>query len=155
MDGQVYILDRSGICLAAVPDDDEVVGVPLWARMHADHQGSLRAAVSVCIVAGHPQQLTVISTHQMRMSFVLHPLPAAGVGCLAVCSRVDHRIDALSDRQREICRLIGRGYSIGEISHGIKLARSTIDGHRRRVMRLLHLDARDFMVWCVENRERL
>ena len=48
-------------------------------------------------------------------------------------------VDALSDRELEVLRLIGQGYKTGEIAHALKRSVNTVDTHRANIKRKLNL----------------
>ncbi len=155
MAGKVfYLLDSKGLVAASIPDIDGIAGRPFWELFGDGYSESLRSDVAVCVVARQGAQMHAIDVSDERQFVVLHPVPTEAVSVCAVCEPIDRRIDALTARQREICRLLGQGFSGGEIRRRTKLARSTVDGHRNRAMRLLKMGLPDFLVWCVENRCR-
>jgi DNA-binding CsgD family transcriptional regulator len=49
------------------------------------------------------------------------------------------KIDALTDREQEVLRLIGRGMSRAEIAKTLSRSPKTIDGHRERIMEKLDI----------------
>ncbi len=51
----------------------------------------------------------------------------------------DSKADALTDREQEVLRLVGRGLSRAQIAQSLHRSPKTIDGHRERIMRKLGL----------------
>jgi DNA-binding NarL/FixJ family response regulator len=51
----------------------------------------------------------------------------------------ESRLEQLTDREREVLRLIGRGMSRAEIARTIHRSPKTVDGHRERIMAKLDL----------------
>jgi len=53
----------------------------------------------------------------------------------------ESRIDLLTDREKEVLRLIGRGLSRAEIAKSLHRSAKTVDGHRERIMAKLDIHA--------------
>ena len=49
------------------------------------------------------------------------------------------RLDVLTEREKEILRLIGRGMARAEIATSLCRSAKTIDGHRERIMKKLDI----------------
>jgi DNA-binding NarL/FixJ family response regulator len=56
------------------------------------------------------------------------------------------KLDALTPREREVLRLIGRGMSRSEIAKTVKRSPKTIDGHRESIMQKLDIHDRGELV---------
>ena len=50
-------------------------------------------------------------------------------------------VDELTDREREVFRMIGRGYSVEKVQDELGLSRKTVETHRRRAREKLGLDS--------------
>jgi LuxR family maltose regulon positive regulatory protein len=59
-----------------------------------------------------------------------------------VINQVPEIIEPLTDREREILRLIAEGKSNGEISRRLYLALSTVKGHNLRIFAKLQVQSR-------------
>lgn len=53
--------------------------------------------------------------------------------------KVSSRLDALSDREIEVLRLMGRGMSRSQIAETLHRSAKTVDGHRERIMEKLDI----------------
>jgi DNA-binding NarL/FixJ family response regulator len=79
---------------------------------------------------------------------------AARPGGARVLARDEARpttpLDALSSREVEILRLIGKGLSRGEIAKELSRSAKTIDGHQERLMKKLAIESRaDLMRFAI------
>ena len=57
-----------------------------------------------------------------------------------------HRVDVLSEREREICRLVALGYTNGEAGGLLRISSRTVETHRRNIMARLDLRNRAELV---------
>ena len=70
----------------------------------------------------------------------------------SVSSPVDGRLARLTEREREVLALIGRGLSNGEIGAAITVAEATVKTHVRRILAKLELrDRVQVVVYAYEN----
>jgi DNA-binding NarL/FixJ family response regulator len=75
-------------------------------------------------------------------AFAGDPVPAA-----------DSELDALTAREREVLRLIARGYTYKEIAHDLVLSVKTIESHVSAVLRKLQLSNRyELSRWASDRR---
>jgi DNA-binding CsgD family transcriptional regulator len=75
------------------------------------------------------------------------------VRVLVTLQRIPAAVRTLTDRQRQICGLIGAGRSSVQIAKEIDLARETIDNHRSRIARTVGIKTWSLVAWCGERRE--
>ena len=79
--------------------------------------------------------------------FVLDAFSAIPVGA------VDPELDRLTDREREVLRLIARGYTYREAGEELFISVKTIESHVSSVLRKLHLSNRTELTrWAVERK---
>jgi DNA-binding NarL/FixJ family response regulator len=57
-----------------------------------------------------------------------------------------HRIEALTDREREVLDLLAKGLTSGEIGRQLVISRRTAEAHRARVMHKLGLQSQSDLV---------
>lgn len=74
-----------------------------------------------------------------RGESVLGPHAAERAGASGDGQRVSSRLDQLTDREREVLRLIGRGLTRAEIAESLCRSPKTIDGHRERILAKLDM----------------
>ena len=66
---------------------------------------------------------------------------------------VDPELDQLSSREREVLRLIARGYTYKEIAHELSISPKTVETHVSAVLRKLQLSTRHQLTyWATERR---
>ncbi len=83
--------------------------------------------------------------------FVLDAFAAMPAGAPAVS--VDPELDQLSSREREVLRLIARGYTYKEVSRELSIAVKTVETHVSAVLRKLQLSTRHQLTfWAAERR---
>lgn len=74
-----------------------------------------------------------------RGESVLGPHAAERAGTNGDGRRVASRLDRLTERERVVLRLIGKGMTRAEIAESLRRSPKTIDGHRERIMAKLDL----------------
>lgn len=71
----------------------------------------------------------------------------------AVSEGVDEELDLLTQREREVMRLIARGYAYKEVAKNLHLSVKTIETHVSAVLRKLQLSSRHELTrWATERR---
>jgi DNA-binding NarL/FixJ family response regulator len=83
-------------------------------------------------------------------SLATHPnsVPAAGVS-----PSFDPELDQLTPREREVLRLIARGYSYKELARELSISAKTVESHVSAVLRKLQLSTRYQLTrWAAERR---
>jgi DNA-binding NarL/FixJ family response regulator len=66
---------------------------------------------------------------------------------------VDEDLDRLTEREREVMRLIARGYSYKEVASELFISIKTVETHMGSVLRKLHLSSRHELTrWASERR---
>jgi DNA-binding NarL/FixJ family response regulator len=87
--------------------------------------------------------------------FVLDAFAAAGPGTGAGADRpsFDPELDQLTTREREVLRLIARGYTYKEIARELYISVKTVESHVSSVLRKLQLSTRHQLTrWAAERR---
>jgi DNA-binding NarL/FixJ family response regulator len=83
--------------------------------------------------------------------FVLDAFAAMPAG--AAAPSVDPELDQLSSREREVLRLIARGYTYKEVARELSISVKTVETHVSAVLRKLQLSTRHQLAyWATERR---
>jgi DNA-binding NarL/FixJ family response regulator len=83
--------------------------------------------------------------------FVLDAFAAAGAGSASALADPD--LDQLTPREREVLRLIARGYAYKEVARRLSLSVKTVETHVSTVLRKLHLSSRHELArWATDRR---
>jgi DNA-binding NarL/FixJ family response regulator len=71
----------------------------------------------------------------------------------APVSGLDPELDQLSPREREVLRLIARGYTYKEVARDLTISTKTVESHVSSVLRKLQLSTRHELTrWATERR---
>ncbi|MBM9459694.1 response regulator transcription factor [Nocardioides sp. zg-536] len=77
----------------------------------------------------------------------------AGAGLSADLASVDSDLDRLTEREREVMRLIARGYSYKEVAKELFISIKTVETHMSSVLRKLQLSSRHELTrWASDRR---
>jgi|YNPNPStandDraft_1061719.scaffolds.fasta_scaffold24771_2 two-component system response regulator NreC len=93
----------------------------------------------------------------MRGESVLHPAVTQFVIEAAVQAAGDAQTiearTALTDREREVLRLIGEGLTNAQIAAALRISPKTVDKHRANIMEKLHITTRAALIrYALDNR---
>ena len=84
--------------------------------------------------------------------FVLDAFAADG-GPIAPLTGIDPELDQLSPREREVLRLIARGYTYKEVARDLGISAKTVETHVSSVLRKLQLSTRHQLTkWATDRR---
>jgi DNA-binding NarL/FixJ family response regulator len=77
----------------------------------------------------------------------------SGAGLSADLASVDEDLDRLTEREREVMRLIARGYSYKEVAGELFISPKTVETHMSSVLRKLQLSSRHELTrWAADRR---
>ncbi|MDN5745198.1 MAG: response regulator transcription factor [Nocardioidaceae bacterium] len=77
----------------------------------------------------------------------------AGAGLSADLASVDEDLDRLTEREREVMRLIARGYAYKEVAKELFISIKTVETHMSSVLRKLQLSSRhELTKWASDRR---
>jgi len=78
---------------------------------------------------------------------------AQGTGPDTVTTGLDPELDQLSPREREVLRLIARGYTYKEVARDLTISAKTVESHVSSVLRKLQLSTRHELTrWATDRR---
>jgi DNA-binding NarL/FixJ family response regulator len=84
--------------------------------------------------------------------FVLDAFAGSG-GAAATAAGIDPELDQLSPREREVLRLIARGYTYKEVAKDLSISAKTVESHVSSVLRKLQLSTRhELTKWATDRR---
>ncbi len=84
--------------------------------------------------------------------FVLDAFAGDGAGA-GVVTGIDPELDQLSPREREVLRLIARGYTYKEVARDLGISAKTVESHVSSVLRKLQLSTRHELTrWATDRR---
>ncbi|MBV8960874.1 MAG: response regulator transcription factor, partial [Actinobacteria bacterium] len=78
---------------------------------------------------------------------------AFGTADTAGAAHADPELDQLTNREREVLRLIARGYAYKEIARRLEISIKTVETHVSAVLRKLQLSSRyELTRWAADRR---
>jgi DNA-binding NarL/FixJ family response regulator len=78
---------------------------------------------------------------------------AGGAGADRMATGLDPELDQLSPREREVLRLIARGYTYKEVARDLTISARTVESHVSSVLRKLQLSTRhELTKWATDRR---
>jgi DNA-binding NarL/FixJ family response regulator len=78
---------------------------------------------------------------------------ASNAGTDPVAAGLDPELDQLSPREREVLRLIARGYTYKEVARDLTISAKTVESHVSSVLRKLQLSTRhELTKWATDRR---
>jgi len=84
--------------------------------------------------------------------FVLDAFAGSG-GAVGAAAGIDPELDQLSPREREVLRLIARGYTYKEVAKDLSISVKTVESHVSSVLRKLQLSTRhELTKWATDRR---
>jgi DNA-binding NarL/FixJ family response regulator len=76
-----------------------------------------------------------------------------GAGAGTVTTSLDPELDQISPREREVLRLIARGYTYKEVARDLTISAKTVESHVSSVLRKLQLSTRHELTrWATDRR---
>jgi len=85
--------------------------------------------------------------------FVLDAFSQMSAETGTLITRLDPELDQLSPREREVLRLIARGYTYKEVARDLTIAAKTVESHVSSVLRKLQLSTRHELTrWATDRR---
>ncbi len=157
--GKILILyDGAGTILCATDavhpfDLEAVCGAPAWAPLN-DHDAVIcQAAILRCANTGIPQTFDVHAGALGLWRTTIYKCRSGKVHMIGVAREFPKKVLLLTDRQREICRLLGSGMTSLDISKKLDIARETVDNHRSGIAHRIGIKPASLMAWCGEHRQ--
>lgn len=123
----------------------KIVGL-LAERPQVHRQAMMEAGAVACVAVDEPfgrlmQVIEDVAAARGRGGYLHAPSHTAGLADSRDPSADEAGIlGRLSEREREVLKLVAEGYGIREISASLELSPKTVDAHRRRVMNKLKVE---------------
>ena len=154
----LFLYDSGGhiICASTLHppyENKTIIGTTAWGRLDSTQAAMAQAAMMRCHESKQPQTYDVDVPHIGRWRMTLWPCKAGKVRVIGYSRKIPDEIELLTDRQLEICALLGDGLSSREIAKQLDLARETIDNHRSGISRRLGIRPWQLVAWCGRHRE--
>ena len=157
------LLNRDG-CFIWVDDyapwgwcRDLVLGTPAWKWVTSDNIETVKTAYSRCLVLSEPQQFSAevsLDGRSVDLSVWLHPVGLEETRILAKSFRLPSRIKELTDTEKRVLQLTGDGLAPKLIAEELEVERTTVDTHRRNIMKKLRIDdAHKLQAFAVRRRK--
>jgi len=135
---------------------DLVIGTPAWRWVTSDNVEQVKTAYSRCIVLNEAQNFIAevsIDGRSVDTSVWLRSTPLGEARIVATSIRRPSRLRLLTEAEKEILRLAGDGLAPKLIAERLEIERSTVDTHRRNIMRKLRIDdAHQFQAFAVRKK---
>lgn len=138
----VGTLECDSLALAAIPQQvADVVVCEVHDSSHAaDWIPQIAAGSAVKLVVLAPE--AAIDTLQRALNGVPHRVLSADASEQDLLRAIGDLLDVLSDREREILRLIARGYTNKEIASQLELSIKSVEKYKTRSLEKLDLHSR-------------
>ena len=80
------------------------------------------------------------------------PLAALRLGEFRRVARLSSGANPLSEREREVLSLVGRGYTYRQVGSELFISEKTVENHVRNILHKLHLTRRDELIrWAADH----
>ena len=134
-----------------------IIGTPAWQWVTSDNVEEVKTAYSRCIILNEPQHFMAevsIDGRSVDMSVWLRSTSLDEARIVATSLRLPSRMRHLTDAEKDVLRLAGDGLAPKLIAERLHLERSTVDTHRRNIMRKLRIDdAHQFQAFAVRKKK--
>jgi DNA-binding CsgD family transcriptional regulator len=132
--------------------DDFAPNKPLWAGFGTGAE-RLQAALTRVVADNQAVTIVVADNRAGEARVTLTPVEMRGLRVHVTLATMPSQVRSLSDRQRQICALLGAGMSSREIGAALDLVRETVDNHRAAIAKKIGIKPHSLAAWCGENRE--
>ena len=134
-----------------------VLGTPAWKWVTSDNVEAVKTAYSRCLVLQEPQKFNAevsLDGRSIDLAVWLTPVGLNDTRIMAKSVRLPSRVGQLTASEREILKLTGEGLSPKAIAGELDVERTTVDTHRRNIMRKLRIDdSHKFQAFAVRRRQ--
>lgn len=136
---------------------DLVLGTPAWKWVTSENVEDVKTAYSRCLILSEPQQFAAevsLDGRSVDLSVWLHPVGLEETRILAKSFRMPSRVKQLTDTEKRVLQLTGEGLAPKLIASELDVERTTVDTHRRNIMKKLRIDdAHKFQAYAIRRRQ--
>lgn len=136
---------------------DLIMGTLPWEWVTSNNIETVKTAYSRCIVMREAQKFqaeVTIDGRTVDMEVRLQHTELDAARIVATGIRLPSRMRTLTAAEKEILRLAGEGMAPKAVAEQLDLERSTVDTHRRNIMKKLRIDnAHEFQAFAVRKRQ--
>lgn len=134
----------------------QVIDQLAWFACSSDSATECMAAFAKAAATGEPQCVDAEILHLGRWRTWIFPLRKTGIaGFLGIAAPWPPGVIQLTDREREICALLGSGLTPKQVATKLGISRNTVDVHRRKAAAALGMTSNCLDTWCGVHREWL
>lgn len=156
--GLLFLLDGTGTILCATgtvePYDGGVIGLPIWHCIEDQREAdACQAGILRCIRDAAPQRFDAELREIGRWRVWLYPCRAGKARVIGTVRPIPKALLQLTDRERQVCKLLADGHGSKRIAGRLRVTRSTIDNHRSKIARKLGIEAAALVAWCGHHAE--
>jgi DNA-binding CsgD family transcriptional regulator len=152
----VCLYDQTGNILhisAAIPPYEvaNLIGQPAWLHLNELDRRICQSAILQCLHDDCPLAFDVSPPHVGIWRTWLYPCRVGKVRIVGISKRLPQQVLQLTERERQVCRLLGMGRCSKQIAANLEVARSTIDNLRANAARRLGLRPGSLTAWSAAN----
>ena len=122
---------------------DLVLGTPAWKWVTSDNIEAVKTAYSRCLILEEPQKFDAevsLDGRSVDLAVWLHPVGLDETRILAKSYRLPSRLKKLTESEKQVLKLTGEGLAPKTIAEQLNVERTTVDTHRRNIMKKLRID---------------
>ena len=115
---------------------------------------AIQSGVKGFVLESDPPNWIIDAVNALRLGYAYFSPPIALMFAKAYSSNTQTpRITNLSSRELEILKHIGQGQSNKEMAHNLNISVKTVEAHRARLMKKLHIHSTiDLVRWAIQER---
>lgn len=134
----------------------KVVGLSAYSDRHyVQDMFNAGARAFVTKIESSEELLRAIRAVQLGRTYLCPDVAGALAGDLFNQKRLDRPTAAIGPRERQVMKLVAEGYTSSQIAQALHIAASTVEVHRRNIMRKLNLHGVAELTRYVVNNERM
>jgi DNA-binding NarL/FixJ family response regulator len=134
---------------------NDLLGKPCWSILTAEDGDRLKAALLTVLNDKRPTSLQVAGEVLGRAHACLRFVPLNDVRVFIAMHVIPPEVSKLTERRRQICRLLADGKGAKEIAAKLDLSRKTIDFERIAIASRLGISRSRLAAWCGECKQWL